>query len=116
MDVQELLRTIGDRPAATATVKNVYGEPVVVGDRTVIPIAQVCYAFGGGGGVRGNNEQGGGGGGGVLASPCGALEVTAHGTRFVPFHDQRTIGIAVAAGFVLGVLIASLTKRKRSRW
>jgi uncharacterized spore protein YtfJ len=27
-----------------------YGDPVVVGDRTVIPIAQVRYGFGGGGG------------------------------------------------------------------
>ena len=104
MDTQALLRDLGERLGGSASVKNVYGDPVTSGDRTVIPVAKVFYSFGGGGG-RGRSEQegsGGGGGGMVAASPAGALEVTASGTRFVGFHDTRLLALAMAAGFVMG--------------
>jgi hypothetical protein len=42
MNIQELLHGMAERVSASASVKNVYGDPVVVGDRTVIryrPIA-----------------------------------------------------------------------------
>jgi uncharacterized spore protein YtfJ len=54
---------MAERVSASASVKNVYGDPVVLGNRTVIPAAQVRDAFGGGGG---NNEQESGGGGGAF--------------------------------------------------
>ena len=104
MDTQALLRDLGEQLRNSATVRNVYGEPVVVGDRTVLPVAKVFYSFGGGGG-KGRTEQegsGGGGGGMVRAWPAGALEVTPQGTRFVGFHDFKLLGLALAAGFALG--------------
>ena len=95
-------------------MKNVYGDPVVVGNRTVIPAAQVRYAFGGGGGGGAKDEaaadahNGGGGGGRVSARPCGALEITPEGTRFIAFDDRRTAGAALALGFILGAAIVAL--------
>jgi uncharacterized spore protein YtfJ len=116
MDTQALLRELGERLGASASVKSVYGEPVTAGDRTVIPIAKVFYSFGGGGG-RGRVEQegsGGGGGGVVAASPAGALEVTPSGVRFVGFHDTRLLGLAAAAGFAVGAAMALvLSPRKK---
>jgi hypothetical protein len=44
-----------------------YGEPVEVGDQTLIPVSVSWFGFGGGG----DDENGGGGGGGVSA-PVGA--------------------------------------------
>jgi uncharacterized spore protein YtfJ len=115
MNIQELLRTISERLSATASVKNVYGDPVTAGDRTIIPVASVRYAFGGGGGgAQGNTEaQNGGGGGKVAAKPCGALEITPQGTRFVPFIAPKAVGLAFAAGMVAGAVIASRAPTKR---
>ena len=113
MSVQELLQTLGDRFATSASVKLVYGEPVTVGDRTVIPVATVRYGFGGGLGKNEEGGSGGGGGGGLNAQPAGALEITPGGARFIPFEDKRKLAAAVAAGFALGVLIVSLTTPKR---
>ena len=93
-------------------MKNVYGDPVVVGNRTVIPAAQVRYAFGGGGGTKDEQEGGGGGGGYVSARPCGALEVTAEGTRFIAFDERAKMGAALALGSVLAAVVA-LTKKRR---
>ena len=50
---------------ATADVRKVFGEPVVHGDATVIPAAEVASAFGiGVGSGRGGDPAGEGGGGG----------------------------------------------------
>jgi hypothetical protein len=49
-----------------------------------------------------------GGGGRVSARPCGALEVTAEGTRFIAFDDRRTAGAALALGFILGSAVVAL--------
>jgi uncharacterized spore protein YtfJ len=117
MNIQELLQSMAERVSASSSVKNVYGDPVVSGNRTVIPAAQVRYAFGGGGGTKGGaddpNGGGGGGGGRVFAQPCGALEITPEGTRFIPFEDRRTLGAALAIGFVLGAALVMLTGDRR---
>ena len=116
MSIQALLGTIGERLSATASVKNVYGDPVTVGERTVIPVASVRYAFGGGGGEDSNaGQNGGGGGGGVVAKPSGALEITPQGTRFIPFITPKAVGLAFAAGMAVGAIIAGLSATKRVR-
>ena len=51
MKVAKTLRSLGDHLQAGASVRNVYGDPVNIGRRTVIPIARVSYGFGAGGGV-----------------------------------------------------------------
>ena len=108
MDLQQFLRDLGERVSGSASVRNVYGDPVSAGDRTVIPAAAVRYAFGGGGGAKGENSQNGGGGGKVWARPSGALEITPEGTRFIPFDGRRRLRAAMAAGFALGVLAMGL--------
>jgi len=109
MSVQEFLGTIGERLSATANVKSVYGDPITTGQRTVIPVATIRYGFGGG--VKGLTDKGGGGG--VIARPSGALEITPQGTRFVPFSEPKTVGIAFAMGVVAGAILASLGGPKR---
>jgi uncharacterized spore protein YtfJ len=115
MNVQELISTVTERLSATATVKQVYGAPVTAGDRTVIPVASVRYAFGAGGGKRNAAEEqtGGGAGGKASAKPCGALEITPQGTRFVPFIQPKAVGLAFAVGVVAGAVVASMAETKR---
>jgi uncharacterized spore protein YtfJ len=96
MDIRQMLQNLAESVSAGASVKNVYGEPVVVGNRTVLPAARVRYAFGGGGGGEASR---GGGGGRVSVRPCGALEITPEGARFIPFGGQRRLCAAFASGF-----------------
>lgn len=122
MSVPEILRTIGESFQSSATVKNVYGEPISRGDRTIIPIARISYGFGGGGGAHDGEQAsqsqiskrlgGGGGGGRMSAVPAGALEITSTRTHFITFHDWRKLAPVVAISFALGFVLA--TRRVRS--
>ena len=112
MSTAEQWRTLIERMQDSATVKSVYGEPVELGEKTVIPVAKVRYGFGGGYGQdeEGQTEEttteGGGVGGGLAASPAGVVEVTETETRFVAYDDHRkllAVGIcALVVGYVLG--------------
>ena len=105
------------------SIRHVYGEPVNHGDTTVIPVAQVVYAFGAGGGQvprrprkHGSVEsppdmdtrsdaQGAGGGGGVRMTPVGALEIGPQGTRFIHCHPLTPWLSAGALGLLAGWLL-----------
>jgi len=110
MDFAELIRGIAQTIGSTATVKCVYGEPVTAGQCVAIPVARVRCAFGGGGGTDGSDDaarrHGGGGGAHIRAEPCGVVEVSPEGVRFIYFLPPQTIAIAAAAGFLLGVAVA----------
>ena len=59
MENINFLENLAQRLGQTATVKNVYGDPVVAGDKTIIPVAQIIYGFGGGYGYGGCGFGGG---------------------------------------------------------
>jgi uncharacterized spore protein YtfJ len=110
MNATEMLQSIGESLGSTATVKSVFGEPIRVDGKTVVPVAKVAYGFGAGGGSgRGSGEgrenEGGGGGGGVRAFPAGVLEITAENKHFIPFTDARRLVLAFAAGIALGAMV-----------
>ena len=97
-------------------MKNVYGEPITAGDRTIVPAVQVRYAFGGGAGKsnrgdRGEDSHGGGGGGRASLHPCGAIEIGPSGTRYISFDNGQRLGAALALGFALGIAAAGLARR-----
>src|SRR5262245_65853822 len=111
MNAVDVLQRIGETLGSTATVKSVFGEPIHVNGKTVVPVAKVAYGFGGGFGMGKDSAhadregEGGGGGGGVRAFPAGALEITDNSTRFVPCLDFRWLGAALTTGAVIGSLI-----------
>ena len=58
---QEILQSLSEKFAGTASVKQVYGEPIQAGGRTVVPVARVQYFLGGGGGSgehKGEHQRG----------------------------------------------------------
>jgi len=120
MSTTDILQKLGDSFSNTS-VKTVFGDPIHLEGKTVVPIARIKYGFGGGfgGGRRkhavesgsdsGDQSEGGGGGGGANAVPAGALEITATGTRFIPFANPQLLALAFAGG----ALFASLMLRRR---
>lgn len=104
---------MAERLSTSASARNVYGDAVVVGNRAVIPAARFRYAFGGGGGGRDSDGSGGGGGGRISARPCGVIEVTPEGTRFIAYSDRARMGAALALGFLLGAAVAALAPTRR---
>ena len=70
-------------------VNNVIGEPIVVGDVTIVPVSKVSVGFGGGGSdyvknVGANEPFGGGVGGGVKVTPICFLVVKDGNVRMMP--------------------------------
>jgi uncharacterized spore protein YtfJ len=117
---ERLLAQVAERINGRATVEAAFGPPCTVGDRTVIPVARVFYAFGGGGGngtgptaaaeSRAGSGSGGGGGAGVRVVPVAVVEVTPDRTRVRPIVDVATLatrafvfaGVVTALGLILG--------------
>ena len=128
METPGFLEKIASQFGTNASVKNVFGEPIQAGDKTIIPVAQVAYGLGGGfgqGSKKGKPQQlgentpadmgkgeGAGGGGGMFARPKGVYEITPNSTRFIPAVDARQILMSIAFGFVLGKL---LQRKKASK-
>jgi uncharacterized spore protein YtfJ len=91
-----------------AGTRIVYGEPVSVIGKTVLPVATMRYGFGGSSGAEGSSWQhGGGGGGGLVAKLLGVVEITQSQARFIPIVSSRALVIAVGVGVCLGFLAAS---------
>ena len=109
-----------------ASVKNVYGEPIQIGDKTILPVACISYGLGGGYGQgkkpkrpagnetpqEGPEGEGAGGGGGMYARAKGVYEITPAGTRFVPANSAREILFGITVGLIVKTLFFSKRRRK----
>jgi uncharacterized spore protein YtfJ len=113
MTTKELIDSAVAHLKASASVKTVYGEPIVVDGKTIIPVAKVAYGFGGGMGPQTKEKgeaAGQGAGGGLSAKPVGMVEIAGNETKFVPIAPKRTVamtalfasGIGLGLGLILG--------------
>ena len=113
MSLNKLFDTV-EEARATANWRAAFGEPQVVEDKTIIPVARVSYGFGlgfGRGAAPSEEEEqppsegeGGGGGGGSSAKPLGAIVVTPERVYFKETVDAGKIamaGVAVGGFFIL---------------
>jgi uncharacterized spore protein YtfJ len=131
MTIGDVLNSMTQRLQGTANVRTIYGEPIAAQGKTIIPVAEVKYGFGGGGGNQrpaagsegsangatdddenaGQASSGMGGGVGVSIKPLGVVEVSDEGTRYISFNQGRLIVMSVLAGAVVGMLV--LGRRRR---
>jgi uncharacterized spore protein YtfJ len=82
----DIVAHVGERVALALGASAVFGEPVVAGDVTVIPVAKASFGFGGGSGSE-DEKRGAGGGGGGSVAPIGFIEIRAGQARFVRIGD-----------------------------
>jgi len=109
MSLNKLFEVV-EQARETAHWGAAFGEPKSVGDRTVMPVAQVGYGFGLGFGsaMAPTDEEdtpastGEGGGGGVSAKPLGVIVVTPENVYFEEVWDSTKIAI-------LGIGMGALT-------
>lgn len=77
---EQILKTILDEVRTIAKTETIIGEPINIGNNTIIPICKICIGFGGGGGEGEMKEKkgggtGGGGGGGVKVDPAAFIVI-----------------------------------------
>lgn len=120
--LQQVLDGLLGKILPHAGVRTVYGDPVVQGQRTVIPVAHVSYRFGFGAGAGTGNasaDQAGKSGSRwgrrwrwiAQRNPLGYVEQTPDGARFVPIIDRTAIAMTVArmaALFLTATLLLGL--------
>ncbi|MGI5837976.1 MAG: GerW family sporulation protein [Chloroflexota bacterium] len=96
---------------ATADVTATFGEPVTVGDRTIITAADVMCGVGFGAGSGEGPAQGGGtgsgsgggGGGGSRSRPVAAIVIEPAGVRVEPIIDFTQLGLAALTAGVFSL-------------
>jgi len=116
MELNKLFDMI-ENTRSSASWRAAFGEPEIVDDKTIIPVAQVTYGFGMGFGtgtelpeedalqVEGalpadeasavDLAEGAGGGGGSRVKPLGALVITPEGVEFEETVDSTKVALAV---------------------
>ncbi len=120
MSATRLIEGALDKVRATAGVKTVYGEPIKVDGKTIIPIAKVAYGAGAGAGpakAEGETQSDAaeGAGVGAYAAPVGVVEISEGETKFVAINSKKKIGIAAAVGAAAGMLAGLFMGRGRRR-
>ncbi|MFJ5770555.1 spore germination protein GerW family protein [Psychrobacillus sp. NPDC093180] len=93
----------------------VYGEPIELEDKRILPVAKVNYYVGGGGGYSDASEntaaaQGEGGGGYFAIKPVGVFEITSEKVKFRPVINSYFI-LTIISVVTLG--LGFLLKRSR---
>jgi uncharacterized spore protein YtfJ len=116
--IEELLGRVGEIHER-ATAKTVFGEPLHVNGRTVIPVARVQYGFGFGAGRDKETEEGeeetkegGGGGGGLSVRPIAVLEITDKETKMRPIIDVNRLALAAMMLVAWNVFWITYTARR----
>jgi uncharacterized spore protein YtfJ len=123
--VQRLLDSVAELQEK-ANVNAVFGEPVTIEGRTVIPVAKMAYGFsigigyaplmeGEAGGEKETADEmaegasGVGGGGGIQARPFAVVEVTPESTRVEPIVDEQKLALAGSLLVGWGILCVTRT-------
>ncbi|MEK5038607.1 spore germination protein GerW family protein [Sporosarcina sp. FSL K6-3457] len=102
------IKVIFEKFSIQKDVSLVYGEPIKLDNKRVLPVAKVSYAVGGGGGYSGESEessvsQGEGGGGHIVIKPVGVYEITSEKVIFKPVIEFRLI-VLLASVCTFGVI------------
>ena len=92
-NVVEILKGVVGELREISKSETIIGDPITVGEKTVIPIVKISVGFGAGGG-QGENEKagtgfGGGGGGGAKIEPSAFIIMDKDGVSLLPAHKGK---------------------------
>ena len=84
MDHQDMLESIGSKLEKFLSTKTVVGDPITIGEVTLVPIQNAAFGFGSGGGEGKTDKDsgtGGGAGGGASLRPVAVIAVIGSDVR-----------------------------------
>lgn len=113
--IQTPIRSIFEKFSREKDVSLIYGEPIIMDNKRILPVAKVNYFVGGGGGGGFTDEQnasgqGEGAGGAFSIKPVGVYEITEENVKFkpiLPINQLLTIFSIITLG------LAFLLKKSR---
>lgn len=92
MSFQNFIDTLLEKMKTTIKTDSVVGDPITVGDITILPIAKVTFGFGAGGeDLEKSKGFGGGSGGGATIMPIGFLVIKNGEVNLVPVREKETL-------------------------
>jgi uncharacterized spore protein YtfJ len=96
-NVVEILKGVVGELKEMAQSESIIGDPITIGDKTVIPIVKISVGFGAGGG-QGEAEKagtgfGGGGGGGAKIEPAAFIIIDQEGIQLLPAKKGTWEGV-----------------------
>jgi uncharacterized spore protein YtfJ len=114
MSLSDLITVALDRFHHIAKTETVFGEPLKIGDITLVPVSKVSIGFGAGG--TGKDEKTGSGagtGGGVTVTPVALVSISKDGVEVHPFeHDLGDLGNLLALAPEAVKKLAKMFKKK----
>lgn len=92
-NVVEILKGVVGELREISKSETIVGDPITVGDKTVIPVVKISVGFGAGGG-QGEHDKagtgfGGGGGGGAKIEPAAFIIMDKVGVSLLPAHKGK---------------------------
>ena len=99
MTTKGLIDSAVEHVRTNASMKTVFGEPVRVDGRTLIPVAK----------VPGKDAVG------AAARPIGVVQVSETETKFVSFGQTKRFAWVAAIGAAVGLLVGRLVRRRGAR-
>jgi len=113
-DVENMVKTTLSQIEKVLSSKTVVGEPITVGDSTLIPLLSMGFGFGAGGSAK--NEQakqpgGGGTGGAGGMKPIAIIIVDKDGVRIEPIKSS-----VAAAIEKLGEKVPDVVEKLADKW
>lgn len=95
-NVVDILKGVVGELREISKSETIIGEPITVGDKTVIPVVKISVGFGAGGG-QGEREKmggfGGGGGGGAKIEPAAFIIMDKDGISLLPATKGKWEGL-----------------------
>lgn len=92
MGLDSLVHTMLEKMQTTLKSETIIGQPIVVGDKTLIPITKVTFGFGAGGGEKKKESDfGGGSGGGASIEPVAFIVIDGRDVSILALKDTETI-------------------------
>lgn len=116
-NIMDMLSAIVGEIKAIAKSETVIGEPITLGDKTVVPMVKISVGFGAGGGEGTEQEKrsgfGGGGGGGVMIEPAAFLVIDGDKISLLPAKSQKFEKLIEAVPDVLEKIQKLVPKGKK---
>lgn len=92
MSFSNFIDTLLEKMKTSIKTESVIGDPITVGEVTIVPIAKVTFGFGAGGeDLEKTNGFGGGSGGGATITPIGFIVVKGADVSLIPMHEKETL-------------------------